>query len=107
MLTSANDVEYTNPIKRTDSVDQAVIAYSKTDTRDIASARVNCTPRPELVTPLSLPLSAHNLHSKRGENTWHTGGTDPNAPEHVTVVYEDSNGQHVTVKHVGRNGKAV
>ena len=30
----------------------------------------------------------------------HTGGTDLNAPNHVTVEYKDSGGEHITTKHV-------
>lgn len=41
-----------------------------------------------------------------GGLTWHTGGTDPNSPEHLTVEYKDSRGQHVTTKHIDRNGYA-
>ncbi|KAI1487279.1 hypothetical protein F5X96DRAFT_650649 [Biscogniauxia mediterranea] len=41
-----------------------------------------------------------------GERTWHTGGTDPNAPMHLSVPFSDSRGKHVTTKHIDRNGNA-
>ncbi|KAK4151711.1 hypothetical protein C8A00DRAFT_45114 [Chaetomidium leptoderma] len=50
------------------------------------------------------PSAEQAVH--RGGETWHTGGTDPNAPEHLTVEFLDSNGDHVTTKHIDRNGQA-
>ncbi|AEO68226.1 72a36eb6-7895-4f40-b13d-97c2a2ff81f6 [Thermothielavioides terrestris] len=87
-ITDVNDVAFTDELKRTRSAEEAVIAYSQQDTRDLSSAVVRCTP-------------AHV-----GGNTWHTGGSDPNAPEHLTVEYKDRNGNHVTTKHIDRNGNA-
>ena len=44
VIKKSGDVTYTNPLKRTDSVDKAVTDYSKKDTRDIVSGQVKCTP---------------------------------------------------------------
>ncbi|KAJ0413301.1 hypothetical protein BJY00DRAFT_297103, partial [Aspergillus carlsbadensis] len=77
-IASSKDITYTNPVKRTNSVDEAIISYSKKDTRQISSAVVRCTSKAS------------------GEKTWHPGGTDPNAPEHVTTELKDENGNHVT-----------
>ena len=41
-----------------------------------------------------------------GGASWHSGGTDPNAPVHLTVEYLDSHGKHVTTKHIDKNGNA-
>lgn len=65
-ITSASKVKYTNPIKRTNSVDKAVMAYSQTDNRDIASATVKCTPKAKFVAPnLPFPLSLQLTFEKR------------------------------------------
>ncbi|KAH8160575.1 hypothetical protein CIB48_g7665 [Xylaria polymorpha] len=87
-LNSNGNVAYTNPLKRTPSADAAVVQYSYTDSRPIASAVVRCTP------------------AQSGGNTWHTGGNDPQSPEHLTVEYKDSSGNHITTKHIDRNGNA-
>ncbi|KAL2134919.1 hypothetical protein VTI74DRAFT_10411 [Chaetomium olivicolor] len=81
-------VSFTNAHKRTTSAENAVISYSQTDSRDLATAIVKCTPK------------------SAGEDTWHVGGSNPNAPEHLTVEFKDSNGNHVTTKHIDRNGRA-
>ncbi|KAF4510000.1 hypothetical protein G6O67_001929 [Ophiocordyceps sinensis] len=86
VITTSTDISYTDPLKRTDSADLAVKLYSQRDTRDLAQAVVRCTPQAS------------------GGLTWHTGGTDPAAPTHLTVDYGNSYGQHVTTKHVKRDG---
>ncbi|KAM7187658.1 hypothetical protein V8F33_011125 [Rhypophila sp. PSN 637] len=62
------------------------MTYAKKDSRAISYAVVKGTP------------------TWTGDLTWHTGGNDPNAPEHLTVELKDSNGNHVTTKHIDRNG---
>ncbi|PLB47736.1 hypothetical protein P170DRAFT_476413 [Aspergillus steynii IBT 23096] len=87
-LTEPKDIGYTNPQRRSPSVDRAVTVYSEKDTREINGATVKCTPEHD------------------GQKTWHTGGTNPDSPLHVTVVYL-YNGYVVTTKHIDREGKAV
>ncbi|KAI1183984.1 hypothetical protein F5B17DRAFT_102251 [Nemania serpens] len=81
------NVNYTNPIKRSNSADQAVMNYAST------------SPNIQGAVIRSIPAHA-------GGDTWHTGGTDPNAKEHITVEFKDAAGNHITTKHIDRNGKA-
>ncbi|KAK4653425.1 hypothetical protein QC762_0083460 [Podospora pseudocomata] len=87
-ITDASGVSFTNPLKRTPSAEQAVMTYARNDSRPITFGLVKGTP------------------AWKGDETWHTGGTDPNAPEHLTVELKDSNGNHITTKHIDRNGNA-
>ncbi|KAK1753231.1 hypothetical protein QBC47DRAFT_415938 [Echria macrotheca] len=84
----SNDVSFTNELVRSPSAEIAVVTYSYSDSRDLSSAVVKCLPK------------------KLGGKSWHKGGTDPKAPEHLTVEFIDSNGNHVTTKHIDRNGRA-
>ncbi|KAK3331549.1 hypothetical protein B0H66DRAFT_614145 [Apodospora peruviana] len=83
------DVGFTVELSRSPSAEQAVISYSQQDSRPIERALIKCLPR------------------KLGGQSWHAGGSDPNEPVHLTVEFKDASGNHVTTKHIDRNGNAV
>ncbi|KAI0414359.1 hypothetical protein F5X98DRAFT_377813 [Xylaria grammica] len=85
---NSGNVHYTDASKRTPSADRAVTQYSQTDSRNISSALIRCTP------------------AKVGAKTWHTAGSNPNSPVHLTVEFRDPSGKHITTKHINRDGKA-
>ncbi|KAJ5781204.1 hypothetical protein N7457_006364 [Penicillium paradoxum] len=87
-ISKATDIIYPVSLQRTPSADQAVMDYTTTDSRDIAFAEMRAAPSPA------------------GLTTWHKGGTDPNAPDHLTVDLKGPNGNHITTKHINRDGKA-
>ncbi|KAK4182926.1 hypothetical protein QBC35DRAFT_467725 [Podospora australis] len=46
------------------------------------------------------------LGAPSGFETFHAGGRiDPNAPEHLTVVLLDPEGNHISTKHINRSGR--
>ncbi|KAK0649991.1 hypothetical protein B0T16DRAFT_350943 [Cercophora newfieldiana] len=87
-IESARGVSFTDSQKRTPAAEHAVRWYAALDPRPIAAALVRCT------------------SALLGGRTWHSGGTDPNAPEHLTVDFKDKYGNHITTKHIDRNGNA-
>lgn len=101
-------IGFTNNLARTDSAEKAIEDFARTDSRPIARALVKCTPASEYVHPyIAAYYQEWNLIVFSGKRSWHTGGTDPNAKEHLTVEMLDANGNHITTLHIGRNGKRV
>ncbi|KAM3549193.1 hypothetical protein MY1884_005500 [Beauveria asiatica] len=89
VLDSSSKISFTSEHKRSSSAEDAVKAYAQTDSRSIETALVKSIPK------------------KAGGDTWHVGGTNANAPEHITVEFWDASGGFITTKHIDRQGNAV
>ena len=98
------DIGYSNPDHRTTISDTSVMEYSKVDTRKFSSAFV----RSPSVKRYHDFLYLHFVFLwflTRGSNLplFHRGGTDPDAPLHMTVEFQDAEGKHITTLHLDRD----
>ncbi|KAL2674252.1 hypothetical protein Neosp_012703 [[Neocosmospora] mangrovei] len=88
-INSTDYIGFTNEAARTSEAEQAIVTYTQQDTRNFGSAMVLCTP------------------TKHGKKSWHKGGTNPNAREHITVAFQGPTGKHITTLHLDRHGRRV
>ncbi|KAK0736208.1 hypothetical protein B0T21DRAFT_451016 [Apiosordaria backusii] len=83
------NVDFTIPTRRDRKATGAVLEYAKRWTG----------PRP--ITSIVIK----NVPVTRGGMAWHSGGSNSEAPEHVTAQLYDDEGQLITTVHVDRDGK--
>lgn len=112
-ISSATDIEYTNPTARTEDINYAVMQFALHDPRNLCFATVRCirgvqydNSHPSRLLPY--PESRYHLLTDfSGGYAWHRGGTNPDAPWHITVMYYDREGIWVCTVHLDADGYEV